>query len=641
MATENKQEKPKDRPFIKWLNKAGKAWKDFWDTPVTIQYAYNPHAVVGNGGTPFSTTQRRGDFATQTAAAVAVPATAAGVATVGVVPTLVGMGTGMGAGIAADVGGSKLVELVGGDENAQEMVGDIAGFTLGALAGGKATKATTNYLNFWNSWLNPKSVYTTMVEGMTPPAKQNYGLVKYYGPTMGKTTAAKTNPKLVDFDDIVRDPIAKLAAKKGVTPRDLKIANDPDYISLLETEVARWRMNPANAGKTLVISNKALSSATTGYNNQPSIPDKETFIARQVQRGGNREEAAAYYDALIENNPNLKIDNRFVSDIESGTRAAQISEAERLGLSKQQRHSIQKPPTAKYEAKLIGNNKIGVFDHNGNKIGDIQLRSKGDDLEVGYIGRNKEYTLPEGEKFQEIGFEAARQYAAKLGKKLSTSDSFEHPQYQIPVIVEGFQTRPIKNKNRIHWNADPTDDANLEMAARIQVVKDRLQQNDPFLTVDDMEQAFELSNFSQQMPIDSRGNNVSIYSLPELYDYKGRFIKPKWWHYIEEDPQSSIVYDELLNGYDVPGFYESWLGKPKRNFGVKFNFKSGGSIHIKKKNKGKFTDYCGGKVTEECIRKGKNSSNPTTRKRANFAWVARHKFKHQDGDKINYLNVFK
>jgi hypothetical protein len=42
----------------------------------------------------------------------------AGVATVGVVPTLVGMGAGMGAGIAADVGGSKLVELVGGDENA-------------------------------------------------------------------------------------------------------------------------------------------------------------------------------------------------------------------------------------------------------------------------------------------------------------------------------------------------------------------------------------------------------------------------------------------------------------------------------------------------------------------------------------------
>lgn len=52
--------------------------------------------------------------------------------------------------------------------------------------------------------------------------------------------------------------------------------------------------------------------------------------------------------------------------------------------------------------------------------------------------------------------------------------------------------------------------------------------------------------------------------------------------------------------------------------------KDGGGIHIKKKNRGKFTDYCGGKVTEACIRKGKNSSNPTTRKRAAFAQNARN-----------------
>lgn len=52
------------------------------------------------------------------------------------------------------------------------------------------------------------------------------------------------------------------------------------------------------------------------------------------------------------------------------------------------------------------------------------------------------------------------------------------------------------------------------------------------------------------------------------------------------------------------------------------NYRQGG-IHIKKKNRGKFTEYCGGKVTEECIQKGLNSSNPTTRKRANFARNAR------------------
>lgn len=55
--------------------------------------------------------------------------------------------------------------------------------------------------------------------------------------------------------------------------------------------------------------------------------------------------------------------------------------------------------------------------------------------------------------------------------------------------------------------------------------------------------------------------------------------------------------------------------------------KRGSKIHIKKENRGKFTDYCGGNVTNECIQKGKNSSNPTIRKRATFAANVR-KWKH-------------
>ncbi len=56
-------------------------------------------------------------------------------------------------------------------------------------------------------------------------------------------------------------------------------------------------------------------------------------------------------------------------------------------------------------------------------------------------------------------------------------------------------------------------------------------------------------------------------------------------------------------------------------------FKKGHKIHIKKQNRGKFREYCGGKVTEECIRKGKNSSDPKIRKRATFAANVR-KFNH-------------
>ena len=65
---------------------------------------------------------------------------------------------------------------------------------------------------------------------------------------------------------------------------------------------------------------------------------------------------------------------------------------------------------------------------------------------------------------------------------------------------------------------------------------------------------------------------------------------------------------------------------------VKRLLKKGGKnkIHIKKENRGKFTEYCGGKVTSECIQRGKNSSNPVIRKRATFAANVR-KFKHQSG----------
>ena len=65
--------------------------------------------------------------------------------------------------------------------------------------------------------------------------------------------------------------------------------------------------------------------------------------------------------------------------------------------------------------------------------------------------------------------------------------------------------------------------------------------------------------------------------------------------------------------------------------------KNGSGIHIKKENRGKFTSWCGGKVTSACIQKGLHSSNPTIRKRANFARNARSwsKKKHQNGGIID------
>lgn len=58
-------------------------------------------------------------------------------------------------------------------------------------------------------------------------------------------------------------------------------------------------------------------------------------------------------------------------------------------------------------------------------------------------------------------------------------------------------------------------------------------------------------------------------------------------------------------------------------------FKKGGGIHIKEKNKGSFTKYCKGKVTQECIDKAKKSGNKKLIKKAVFAensrsWAKKH-----------------
>jgi hypothetical protein len=54
--------------------------------------------------------------------------------------------------------------------------------------------------------------------------------------------------------------------------------------------------------------------------------------------------------------------------------------------------------------------------------------------------------------------------------------------------------------------------------------------------------------------------------------------------------------------YNSPEF-KSWLltSEYKKQGGILDFLKNGSGIHIKKKNRGKFTSYCGGKVTDKCI----------------------------------------
>lgn len=89
----------------------------------------------------------------------------------------------------------------------------------------------------------------------------------------------------------------------------------------------------------------------------------------------------------------------------------------------------------------------------------------------------------------------------------------------------------------------------------------------------------------------------------------------------------SLFNDVVGNNFNqsfTQGIQGMFQQEPEQTVQADSIAKDGGGIHIKKKNRGKFTEYCGGKVTEACIRRGKNSSNPTTRKRATFAQNARN-----------------
>ena len=110
-------------------------------------------------------------------------------------------------------------------------------------------------------------------------------------------------------------------------------------------------------------------------------------------------------------------------------------------------------------------------------------------------------------------------------------------------------------------------------------------------------------------------------------------------------------YPRPIEAFDVykyvgtPADSTQWINQYKQIYGLGKGgiigipyLKKGSGIHIKKKNRGKFTEYCGGQVTDECIQKAKKSKNPKLRKRATFAQNSRRWSKKQQGGQINYFN---
>lgn len=151
----------------------------------------------------------------------------------------------------------------------------------------------------------------------------NKPLVKYYGPTMGKTTAK--SERLIDFDDIMRPIKESLAKDLGITREELVKSGHPALQQAYADQINLWRNNPANNGKTLMVSSAGTLDPKykITFDNYPTLPERSNFIRRNVKRGGTEEESIAWYDDLVKRFP-FHIDNRFVSEIESASKSGKF-----------------------------------------------------------------------------------------------------------------------------------------------------------------------------------------------------------------------------------------------------------------------------------------------------------------------------
>lgn len=188
--------------------------------------------------------------------------------------------------------------------------------------------------------------------------------------------------------------------------------------------------------------------------------------------------------------------------------------------------------------------------------------------------------------------------------------------------VEEFYLRsnnPLKTEGSWTGVIDDATRAEIENAGYDAVVNNRFDTG--FLN--------KLLRNSRDETITFNGKNLKLADAV-TYDDKGvRIPLGKRDNFNIND----IRYGLLPFGIGLTGY-----GLYKRKQGGKMNtlqfLKNGSGIHIKKKNRGKFTSYCGGKVTDSCIRRAKASGNPTLVKRATFAANVR-KWKHQDGGTLD------
>ena len=152
-----------------------------------------------------------------------------------------------------------------------------------------------------------------------------------------------------------------------------------------------------------------------------------------------------------------------------------------------------------------------------------------------------------------------------------------------------------------------------------------------------------LNTFTAYRDFDEKGDFVSIY---DEWDYNPAVMGGhKMLNKLIDSAtggKSFVVYDRVYldDYYDIP---EEARGNPFITPAVVTAYKKGGRIHIKKKNRGKFTAAAkrAGMGVQEFARHvlaNKDKYSSTLVKRANFARNSK-KFKHENGGILKYQNL--
>lgn len=132
------------------INEVGDQWHNWWKyldtlyTATALDEMGHPIRLANGEMSQVTSTPKR-DL-TSAAIGITLPIS---IATEGWIPTIAGLASGTGTGIAGAIGGQYIANKAGLNENAQEMFGDIGGFAGGAIGGYSGTergKVLSNYV---------------------------------------------------------------------------------------------------------------------------------------------------------------------------------------------------------------------------------------------------------------------------------------------------------------------------------------------------------------------------------------------------------------------------------------------------------------------------------------------------------------